>query len=63
MSCFGLEERAKSLENSVGGEVIPMEQINSFRPETGAVLANTSAVGMQPNVNATPLSQVCCFPM
>lgn len=50
-------ERAKSLANSVGGEAIPVEQLNSFRPETGAVLANTSAVGMQPNVNATPLSK------
>jgi len=50
-------ERAKSLANSVGGEAIAVEQLNSFRPETGAVLANTSAVGMQPNVNATPLSK------
>eukprot|EP01018_Ginkgo_biloba_P017336 Gb_23330 [translate_table: standard] len=50
-------ERAKALANSVEGEAIPLEKLDSFCPETGMVLANTSAIGMQPNVNATPLSK------
>ncbi|KAH9329304.1 hypothetical protein KI387_001412 [Taxus chinensis] len=50
-------ERAKALASVVGGEAIHMEDLESFWPETGMVLANTSAVGMQPNVNATPLSK------
>uniref|UniRef100_A0A0C9QS28 shikimate dehydrogenase (NADP(+)) n=1 Tax=Wollemia nobilis TaxID=56998 RepID=A0A0C9QS28_9CONI len=50
-------ERAKALASAVGAEAICMEEVDSFHPETGMVLANTSAIGMQPNVNATPLSK------
>ncbi|KAJ7522528.1 hypothetical protein O6H91_18G015700 [Diphasiastrum complanatum] len=48
-------ERAKVLAKSVGAEAIPLEQLDSFQPESGMVLANTTSVGMHPNVQDTPI--------
>ncbi|GMI66562.1 MATERNAL EFFECT EMBRYO ARREST 32, EMBRYO DEFECTIVE 3004 [Hibiscus trionum] len=50
-------ERAKSLANAVSGEALPYETLEKFRPETGAILANSSAVGMEPNSDQSPVSK------
>ncbi|XP_057825593.2 bifunctional 3-dehydroquinate dehydratase/shikimate dehydrogenase, chloroplastic isoform X2 [Cryptomeria japonica] len=50
-------ERAKTLASLVGGEAIPLEKLDSFCPENGMILANTTSVGMHPNVNETPISK------
>lgn len=50
-------ERAKVLASLVGGEAIPLEKLDSFCPENGMILANTTSVGMHPNVNDTPISK------
>lgn len=50
-------ERAKVLADSVGGEALSLEKLNSFQPVTGMVLANTTSVGMHPNVTETPISK------
>ncbi|KAK6141309.1 hypothetical protein DH2020_024945 [Rehmannia glutinosa] len=50
-------ERTKALAIAVSGEALPYESLNGFRPETGMILANASAVGMEPNVDQTPVSK------
>ncbi|CAL5437108.1 unnamed protein product [Camellia sinensis] len=50
-------ERAKALAQAVSGEALPYECLNMFRHENGMILANASAVGMQPNIDQTPLSK------
>ncbi|XP_039013878.1 bifunctional 3-dehydroquinate dehydratase/shikimate dehydrogenase, chloroplastic-like [Hibiscus syriacus] len=50
-------ERAKALANAVSGEAFPYETLEKFRPETGAILANSSAVGMKPNSDQSPVSK------
>lgn len=41
--------RAKSLANDVSGEAYPFEDLSSFQPENGAILANATPLGMHPN--------------
>ncbi|EFJ08617.1 hypothetical protein SELMODRAFT_269650 [Selaginella moellendorffii] len=48
-------ERAKVLAESVGAEAISLETLSSFQPENGMILANSTSVGMQPNVQDTPI--------
>nr|GMD13031.1 bifunctional 3-dehydroquinate dehydratase/shikimate dehydrogenase, chloroplastic-like [Ipomoea batatas] len=48
-------ERAKALAIAVSGEAFPFECINEFSPETGMILANSSAIGMQPRIDQTPV--------
>ena len=55
---FGGEERAKALAEAVSGEAMPYECLNGFRPEKGMILANSSAIGMEPNEDQTPISKV-----
>ncbi|XP_009587783.1 bifunctional 3-dehydroquinate dehydratase/shikimate dehydrogenase, chloroplastic isoform X1 [Nicotiana tabacum] len=50
-------ERAKALAAAVSGEALPYEQLNDFCPEKGMILANASAVGMQPRTDQTPISK------
>jgi len=50
-------ERAKALAIQVEGEAIPLDKLDHFHPETGMVLANTTSMGMQPNVSQTPISK------
>ena len=53
------KERGKALADAVDGEALPLEELNSFKPVmTGMVLANTTSVGMHPNVEDTPISKV-----
>lgn len=42
----------------VGADALPLTDLESFHPEKGMVLANTTSLGMQPNVNETPLAKV-----
>lgn len=53
-----LEERAKELAEAVGGDAIELGKLADFRPETGMILANSTSIGMQPNVHATPIPKV-----
>ncbi|XP_062143296.1 bifunctional 3-dehydroquinate dehydratase/shikimate dehydrogenase, chloroplastic-like [Alnus glutinosa] len=50
-------ERAKALANAVSGEALPYECLDRFCPEKGMILANASAVGMEPNSDQTPVSK------
>ncbi|KAK3041436.1 hypothetical protein RJ639_000413 [Escallonia herrerae] len=51
------KERAKALAEAVSGEALPIEHLDKFCPENGMILANASAVGMQPNTSQTPVSK------
>ncbi|XP_022844776.1 bifunctional 3-dehydroquinate dehydratase/shikimate dehydrogenase, chloroplastic-like isoform X2 [Olea europaea var. sylvestris] len=51
-------ERAKALAKAVSGEALPYEFLKEFCPEKGMILANASAVGMEPNVDQTPIPKV-----
>lgn len=48
-------ERAKALAKAVAGEALPYEQLNEFDREKGMILANASAIGMQPRTDETPV--------
>ncbi|KAL5712830.1 hypothetical protein ACHQM5_014958 [Ranunculus cassubicifolius] len=50
-------ERAKELAELVGGDAIPLTELESFRPEEGMILANTTSIGMEPKVEETPLAK------
>mgnify|MGYP006905964395 FL=1 len=51
-------ERAKELAEAVGSEALSLEQLSTFRPTTEMVLANTTSVGMHPNIADTPIPKV-----
>ncbi|XP_042516886.1 bifunctional 3-dehydroquinate dehydratase/shikimate dehydrogenase, chloroplastic-like [Macadamia integrifolia] len=48
-------ERAKALALSVSGEALPFQDLGSFCPAKGMILANATSVGMQPNSDKTPI--------
>ncbi|KAL3517498.1 hypothetical protein ACH5RR_020087 [Cinchona calisaya] len=48
-------ERAKALASAVSGEALPYECLDTYCAEKGMILANASAVGMQPNADQTPV--------
>ncbi|XP_057776470.1 bifunctional 3-dehydroquinate dehydratase/shikimate dehydrogenase, chloroplastic isoform X2 [Salvia miltiorrhiza] len=50
-------DRARDLAELVGGQALTLAELNSFHPETGMILANTTSIGMQPNVEETPISK------
>lgn len=50
-------ERARELANIVGGVAVLLAELESFHPEDGMILANTTSIGMQPNVDETPVPQ------
>ncbi|KAG0592010.1 hypothetical protein M758_1G202800 [Ceratodon purpureus] len=50
-------ERAKTLAESVGAEAIELEKLADFRPETGMILANSTSIGMEPEVTKSPISK------
>ncbi|KAK3139929.1 hypothetical protein QOZ80_5AG0392790 [Eleusine coracana subsp. coracana] len=49
--------RAEDLANLIGGPALTLEELENYHPEEGMILANTTAIGMHPNVNETPLSK------
>ncbi|KAJ8444122.1 hypothetical protein Cgig2_005803 [Carnegiea gigantea] len=54
---FPEKERARELANIVGGDAVSLAELESFYPEDGMILANTTSIGMQPNVDETPIPQ------
>ncbi|KAA3475040.1 bifunctional 3-dehydroquinate dehydratase/shikimate dehydrogenase, chloroplastic-like [Gossypium australe] len=50
-------KRAKALADEVSGEALLFEALETFRPETGAILANASAIGMEPNSHQSAVSK------
>ncbi|KAM0071944.1 putative 3-dehydroquinate dehydratase, Shikimate dehydrogenase (NADP(+)) [Helianthus debilis subsp. tardiflorus] len=50
-------ERAESLARAVSGEALPIEQLDTYCPQNGMILANCSAIGMEPDVHLTPVSK------
>ncbi|KAJ3669658.1 hypothetical protein LUZ60_011608 [Juncus effusus] len=48
-------ERAVALANSVGGQALKLSELETFCPEKGMILANATSLGMQPNVDGTPI--------
>uniref|UniRef100_A0A6N2M9I9 shikimate dehydrogenase (NADP(+)) n=1 Tax=Salix viminalis TaxID=40686 RepID=A0A6N2M9I9_SALVM len=50
-------ERARALAKAVSGEALPYESLDRFRPENGMILANASAIGMEPNSDQSPVSK------
>lgn len=40
------------------GEARPFEDIFNFRPDKGAILANATPLGMHPNKDRVPVSEV-----
>ncbi|KAJ9171888.1 hypothetical protein P3X46_015190 [Hevea brasiliensis] len=52
-----LRERAKALANAVSGKALPYENLDRFPTENGMILANASAVGMEPNSDQSPISK------
>ncbi|KAF8401566.1 hypothetical protein HHK36_012508 [Tetracentron sinense] len=49
--------RARELADKVGGEALSLAELDSFHPEDGMILANTTSVGLQPNVDETPIAK------
>ena len=62
MSCCVFEERALELAEAIGGKALSLTDLDNFHPEDGMVLANTTSMGMQPNVDETPISKVISSP-
>lgn len=58
LSFFNFPARAEDLANLIGGPALTLEELENYHPEEGMILANTTAIGMHPNVNETPLSKV-----
>uniref|UniRef100_A0A5B7BJ48 shikimate dehydrogenase (NADP(+)) n=1 Tax=Davidia involucrata TaxID=16924 RepID=A0A5B7BJ48_DAVIN len=50
-------ERAKELADKVGGQAMTLAEVDDFHPEEGMILANTTSVGMKPNIDAAPISK------
>ncbi|CAI9776852.1 unnamed protein product [Fraxinus pennsylvanica] len=50
-------DRARELADLVGGQALSLAELDSFRPEKGMILANTTSIGMHPKVNETPVSK------
>ncbi|CAD5322254.1 unnamed protein product [Arabidopsis thaliana] len=50
-------ERALELAEAIGGKALSLTDLDNFHPEDGMVLANTTSMGMQPNVEETPISK------
>lgn len=55
---FNFPARAQELANLIGGPALTLADLENYHPEEGMILANTTAIGMHPNVNETPLSKV-----
>lgn len=56
ISCI---DRARELAEIIGGEALSLADLSTYSPEEGMILANTTSIGMQPNIDETPISKVC----
>lgn len=54
-----MQERAKEIADTIGGDALSLADLNDFHPEDGMILANTTSIGMQPKVDETPVPKVC----
>ncbi|KAL6225346.1 hypothetical protein ACLB2K_004196 [Fragaria x ananassa] len=52
-------DRARKLADEVGGDSLSFADLANFRPEDGAILAYSTSVGMQPNIDETRIPKVC----
>ncbi|OIV93182.1 hypothetical protein TanjilG_20844 [Lupinus angustifolius] len=50
-------DRARELADVIGGDAIALADLDNYHPEDGMILANTTSIGMQPNVDETPISK------
>ncbi|XP_068658361.1 bifunctional 3-dehydroquinate dehydratase/shikimate dehydrogenase, chloroplastic isoform X2 [Aristolochia californica] len=50
-------DRARALADLVGGDALSIADLHDFHPEEGMILANTTSIGMHPNVNESPISK------
>ncbi|KAB2597273.1 bifunctional 3-dehydroquinate dehydratase/shikimate dehydrogenase [Pyrus ussuriensis x Pyrus communis] len=50
-------DRARELADTVGGDALSLADLCNIPPEDGMILANTTSIGMQPNVGDTPISK------
>ncbi|XVF28430.1 hypothetical protein REPUB_Repub15cG0028700 [Reevesia pubescens] len=48
-------ERARELSGIIGGDALSLADLARFHPEEGMILANTTSIGMQPNIDETPI--------
>ena len=55
---FRVSEKAVSLANAIGGQALRLADLETFRPEEGMILANATSLGMQPNIDGTPIPKV-----
>ncbi|KAI3864044.1 hypothetical protein MKW98_031636 [Papaver atlanticum] len=51
----GGAEHARELADLVGGDAVTLAQLETFCPEDGMILANTTSIGMQPKIEETPI--------
>ncbi|KAJ3681077.1 hypothetical protein LUZ60_015566 [Juncus effusus] len=49
--------RAQELANLIGGHALTLAELENYHPDDNMILANTTSIGMHPNVNDTPLSK------
>lgn len=54
-----LQDRARELADTIGGHALSLAELDTFCPEDGMILANTTSIGMQPKIDETPISKVC----
>ncbi|KAL8239046.1 hypothetical protein R6Q59_015613 [Mikania micrantha] len=50
-------DRARELAEIIGGNALSLADLNTYSPEDGMILANTTSIGMQPNIDETPISK------
>ncbi|XP_076930014.1 bifunctional 3-dehydroquinate dehydratase/shikimate dehydrogenase, chloroplastic-like [Bidens hawaiensis] len=50
-------DRARELAEIIGGKALSLADLNTYNPEDGMILANTTSIGMQPNIDQTPVSK------
>ncbi|KAI3828489.1 hypothetical protein L1987_02590 [Smallanthus sonchifolius] len=50
-------DRARELAEIIGGKALSLADLNTYNPEDGMILANTTSIGMQPNIDETPVSK------
>ncbi|CAA6654210.1 unnamed protein product [Spirodela intermedia] len=50
-------DRARELAALVGGDALSLAELENYHPEEGAIIANTTSIGMHPAIDDTPLSK------
>lgn len=52
------QDRARELAETIGGDALSLADLDTFNPEGGMILANTTSIGMHPKIDETPISKV-----